>query len=158
MYRIGHGVDAHGFDKNSKLILGGVEIPYERGLKSHSDADVLLHAICDALLGAIGEKDIGLHFPDTDQQYKDISSTKLLEEVKNILDSNNFGIVNLDTVIICEKPRLAPYIDSMKETISQILDLDKKDIGVKATTTESMGFTGREEGIAVTAIVLVKKI
>ncbi|MGI9533721.1 MAG: 2-C-methyl-D-erythritol 2,4-cyclodiphosphate synthase [Thermodesulfobacteriota bacterium] len=158
MYRIGQGIDAHKFDENSKLILGGIEIPYELGLKGHSDADVLLHAICDALLGAIGEKDIGSQFPDTDKRYKGISSIKLLETVLKLLESNHFGIVNLDTVVICEKPRLAPYIDSMKEIISKTLKLDIREVSIKATTTECMGFTGRGEGIAATAIVLVKKI
>ena len=157
-FLIGQGVDAHRFDEHSKLILGGIEIPYELGLKGHSDADVLLHAICDAMLGAIGEKDIGSHFPDTDPRYKDISSIKLLEEVLNIFKSKKYEIINLDTVIICEEPRLGPHIDSMKEKISNILNLDKTQIGIKATTTESMGFTGRKEGIAATAIVLVKKI
>ena len=158
MYRIGQGIDAHRFDENSKLTLGGIEIPYELGLEGHSDADVLVHAICDALLGAIGEKDIGSHFPDTDPQYKNISSIKLLEKVTKIVELNKFGIVNLDTVIICEKPKLAPYIDLMKEAISKILSLDINKIGIKATTTEGMGFVGRKEGIAATATVLVKKI
>ena len=158
MYRIGHGIDAHRFDENSKLILGGVEIPNELGLKGHSDADVLLHAVCDALLGAIGEGDIGTHFPDTDPKFKGISSVNLLEEVAKIIDSNGYGIINLDSVIICEKPKLAPYLDSMKEIISKTLALDKNSIGIKATTTEKMGFCGREEGIAATATVLIKMI
>jgi len=158
MYRIGQGADAHRFDKNSKLIIGGTEIPYEFGLKGHSDADVLVHAICDALLGAAGEKDIGTQFPDTDKRYKNISSLKLLEEVVKILESNSFSIVNLDSVIICEKPTLSPYIDTMKEKISEVINLDKNDIGIKATTTEKMGFTGQEEGIAATAIALIKKL
>ena len=158
MYRIGQGVDAHRFDKDSKLILGGIEIPFELGLSGHSDADVLLHAICDALLGSIGEKDIGTHFPDTDEDYKGISSKILLKEVLEKVKAKNFSIVNLDTVIICQKPSIAPFIDKMKHSISSILEIDKQDIGIKATTTEKMGFTGREEGIAATAVVLVKKI
>ena len=158
MYRIGQGVDAHRFDESSKLILGGIEIPFEAGLKGHSDADVLLHAICDALLGAAGEKDIGTQFPDSDPKYRNISSIKLLKEVANLLESKSFSIVNLDSVIICEKPRIAPYIDSMKEMISNTLNLDINDIGIKATTTEGLGFAGRQEGIAATAVVLIKMI
>ena len=158
MFRIGHGFDAHRFCDGSGLWIGGVEIPYTKGLEGHSDADVLIHAICDACLGSVGESDIGSFFPDTDPGYKDISSLKLLAEVSNILKEKKFEIINIDSVIICQKPRLAPYVSSMKEAISAVLKMPESDIGIKATTTEAMGFTGREEGIAATAIVLVKKI
>lgn len=158
MYRIGNGFDVHEFAKGRKLILGGVEIPHSSGLLGHSDADVLLHAISDAMLGAAGEKDIGAHFPDSDPKYKDISSIKILKEVDKIIKAKGFGIVNIDTVIICQQPKLAPYIDQMKSSIAATLDINPEDVGVKATTTEHLGFTGREEGIAATAIILIKKI
>ena len=156
MFRVGNGFDVHGFEKGRKLILGGVEIPHESGLAGHSDADVLLHAVCDAVLGSLGEKDIGTHFPDTDPQFKDISSISLLEETSRILKSKDYEIVNIDSVIICQQPRLAPYIDLMKINISKVLGISEDQVGVKATTTEHLGFTGREEGIAATAIVLIK--
>lgn len=158
MYRIGNGFDVHRFEKDRKLILGGVEIPHAYGLMGHSDADVLLHAISDAILGAVGEKDIGTHFPDTDPEYKDISSITILKETGNILKSHGYEIVNIDTVIICQKPKLAPFIDPMKINISKTLSILPNQVGVKATTTEHLGFTGREEGIAATANVLIKKI
>ena len=158
MFRIGHGFDAHRFCDGSGFKIGGVEVPYTKGLEGHSDADVLIHAICDACLGSVGESDIGTFFPDSDPDYKDISSLKLLAEVSNILKEKSFEIINIDSVVICQKPTLAPYIGSMKEAISAAVKLPKSEIGIKATTTETMGFTGREEGIAATAIVLVKKI
>lgn len=158
MYRIGNGFDVHRFEKDRKLILGGVEIPHELGLAGHSDADVLLHAICDAILGAVGENDIGHHFPDTDPDYKNISSIAILKETEKILKSKDYAVVNIDTVIICQKPKLAPFIDPMKNSISKTLDISADQVGVKATTTEHLGFTGREEGIAATAIVLIKKL
>jgi 2-C-methyl-D-erythritol 2,4-cyclodiphosphate synthase len=158
MYRVGNGFDVHRFEKDRKLILGGVEIPHESGLIGHSDADVVLHAITDAILGAIGEKDIGTHFPDTDPELKDISSITILRKTGQKLMSKDYEIVNIDTVIICQQPRLAPYIDLMKINISKALGILEDQIGVKATTTEHLGFTGREEGIAATAIVLIKKI
>jgi len=158
MYRIGNGFDVHRFSPDRKLILGGVEIPHESGLIGHSDADVLLHSITDALLGALGEKDIGFHFPDTDPKFKDISSITILKETDRILKSGKYEIVNIDSVIICQLPKLEPYIDSMKSNISDTLGIKISDIGIKATTTEHLGFTGREEGIAATAIVLIKKI
>ena len=158
MYRIGNGFDVHRFEKNRKLILGGVEIPHELGLAGHSDADVLLHAICDAILGAVGEKDIGHHFPDTNPEYKNISSITILKKTNGILQSKECGIVNIDTVIICQKPKLAPFIDLMKTSIAKALNISEDQVGVKATTTEHLGFTGREEGIAATAIVLIKKL
>jgi len=158
MYRIGNGFDVHRFEKERKLILGGVEIPHEWGLVGHSDADVVLHAISDAILGAVGEKDIGTHFPDTDPEFKDISSITILGKTDQILKSKDYEIVNIDTVIICQQPKLAPFIDLMKINISNTLGILADQIGVKSTTTEHLGFTGREEGIAATAIVLIKKI
>jgi len=158
MYRVGNGFDVHRFENGRKLILGGVEIPHETGLAGHSDADVVLHAITDAILGAIGEKDIGTHFPDTDPEFKDISSITILKETALKLKSKEYEIVNIDTVIISQQPRLSPYIDLMKINISKALGILEDQIGVKATTTEHLGFTGREEGIAATAIVLIKKI
>jgi len=158
MYRVGNGFDVHRFEKGRKLILGGVEIPHKTGLAGHSDADVVLHSITDAILGAVGEKDIGTHFPDTDPQFKDISSIKILNDTGQILKSKDYEIVNIDTVIICQQPKLTPYIDLMKVNISKALGIMDDQIGVKATTTEHLGFTGREEGIAATAIVLIKKI
>ena len=158
MFRIGNGFDVHRFGEGRKLILGGVEIPHDKGLIGHSDADVLLHSISDAILGAAGEKDIGTHFPDTDPRYKDISSIKILNEVGKLINSNGYEIVNIDTVIICERPKLAPYTDEMKKNIADALGIKSEDIGIKATTTEQLGFTGREEGIAATANVLIKKL
>lgn len=156
MIKIGYGFDAHRFSDESKLIIGGVEIPYEFGLKGHSDADVLSHAICDALLGAIGEGDIGTYFPDSDPKYKGMSSLVFLEETIKILDEKGFEIENLDSVIVCEKPKMAPHIDSMKEKLSTVLKIPTESIGIKATTTDKMGFTGRGEGIAVHAVTLIK--
>jgi len=156
MYKIGYGFDAHRFSKDTKLIIGGVEIPFEYGLKGHSDADVLSHAICDALLGALGEGDIGSHFPDSDPKYKSISSLVFLEETMTLLNERGFEIENLDSVIVCEKPKLAPHIKQIKETLSEVLGISTKSLGIKATTTDQMGFTGRGEGIASQAVVLIK--
>ncbi len=156
MYKIGYGFDAHRFSKDTKLIIGGVEIPFEYGLKGHSDADVLSHAICDALLGALGEGDIGSHFPDSDPKYKSISSLVFLEETMTLLNERGFEIENMDSVIVCEKPKIAPHIEHIKETLSQVLGISAKSLGIKATTTDQMGFTGRGEGIAAQAVVLIK--
>jgi len=155
MYKIGFGFDAHRFSKDTKLIIGGVEIPFEYGLKGHSDADVLSHAICDALLGALGEGDIGSHFPDSDPKYKSISSLVFLEETMTLLNERGFEIENLDSVIVCEKPKIAPHIKQIKETLSQVLGISVKSLGIKATTTDQMGFTGRGEGIAAHAVALI---
>ncbi len=156
MYKIGYGFDAHRFSKESKLIIGGVEIPFESGLKGHSDADVLSHALCDALLGALGEGDIGSYFPDSDPTYKGMSSLVFLEKTMVLLNERGFEIENLDSVIVCEKPKIAPHIEQIKETLSQALGVSSKSLGVKATTTDQMGFTGRGEGIAVHAVALIK--
>lgn len=156
MYKIGYGFDAHRFSKDSKLIIGGVEIAFEFGLKGHSDADVLSHALCDALLGALGEGDIGTYFPDSDPKYKGMSSLVFLEETMILLKERGFEIENLDSVIVCEKPKIAPHIQNIKETLAPVLGISAKSLGVKATTTDQMGFTGRGEGIAVHAVVLIK--
>lgn len=156
MFRVGFGFDAHRFSEDRKLILGGVEIPYEYGLKGHSDADVLSHAICDALLGAIGEGDIGSHFPDSDPKYKGMSSLEFLREAVALVKSGGFEILNIDSVVVCEKPRIAPHIKDIKQALSRATGLHEKSLGVKATTTDKMGFTGRGEGIASYAVVIVK--
>ncbi|MDD3705088.1 MAG: 2-C-methyl-D-erythritol 2,4-cyclodiphosphate synthase [Clostridiaceae bacterium] len=157
VFRVGNGYDVHRLIDARKLILGGVEIPYEKGLLGHSDADVLVHSVMDALLGACGESDIGIHFPDHDISYKGISSLVLLKKVKDILDSKEYHISNIDSTIIAEKPKLSPYIDEMKGNIAAVLQLDKDCIGIKATTSESLGFAGRGEGIAVHSVACIFK-
>lgn len=154
-YRVGNGYDVHRLTEGRKLILGGVEIPYDKGLLGHSDADVLVHSIMDALLGACGEGDIGKHFPDKDESYKDISSLILLGRVKEILQQKGYGIANIDSIIVAEKPKLAPYIDKMKDRISEVLEMDRDCIGIKATTTEGLGFAGTGEGMASFAVAAV---
>ncbi len=156
--RVGMGYDAHRFDPERPLILGGVAIPYNQGLMGHSDADVLVHAIMDALLGAAALGDIGLHFPDTDPAYRNVSSIKLLRRVVALLQEHNYSLVNLDAVIIAQKPRLAPYIHDMKEEISRALKVPPGSVNIKATTTEGMGFTGREEGIAAAGVALIESL
>ncbi len=155
--RIGIGFDVHKFSQGRKLILGGVEIPSEKGLEGHSDADVLLHAICDALLGAAALGDIGKHFPNTDERFRNISSLILLEKTNELLCQSNFFIGNIDVTVIAEKPKLLPYIDEMKMAISRILKINLSQISIKATTSEKLGFTGREEGIAAMAVALIFK-
>lgn len=153
--RIGMGYDVHRLVTDRKLIIGGVCIPFNKGLLGHSDADVLLHAIMDALLGAAALGDIGKHFPDTDGKFKDISSLLLLSEVKKLLDSKGYKIENLDATIIAEKPKMAPYIPNIIENISKALSIDPSKINVKATTEEGLGFTGQGEGIASQCICLL---
>lgn len=153
--RIGSGYDVHRLVEGRDLIMGGVKIPYEKGLLGHSDADVLLHAIMDALLGAAALGDIGKHFPDTDPQYKGISSVTLLKKVGELLNDNMFFIENIDATIIAQAPKMRPYIDSMREIIAESLSLDLSQINVKATTEEGLGFTGKGEGIAASAICLL---
>lgn len=148
MIRIGHGYDAHRLVEGRKLVLGGVEIPYKMGLLGHSDADVVIHAVIDSLLGAAGMGDIGCIFPDTDEKYKDISSRRLLKDVYKLLVDNNYTIGNIDITIIIQKPYLKLYVSLMKENISKDLNIDINYINIKATTEERMGFTGREEGIS----------
>jgi len=153
--RIGIGYDVHRLVENRKLILGGEIIPYELGLLGHSDADVLVHAIMDALLGAAGLGDIGKHFPDTDPKYKGISSITLLSYVKKSLDEIEYKIGNIDSIVICQRPKLKDYIPQMQENIAKILDVEVSQVSVKATTTEKLGFAGRGEGIASEAIALL---
>lgn len=155
--RVGNGFDVHQLVDGRKLILGGMEIPHEKGLLGHSDADVLTHAIMDALLGAAGEGDIGRHFPDTSQEYKDISSLLLLERVSTILKEKGWTIGNIDATLLCQRPKLAGYMKSMEENLARALGIGMDQIGVKATTTEKLGFTGREEGIACMAVCLINK-
>ena len=156
-YKTGIGFDVHPFAKGRKLIIGGVEIPFEKGLAGHSDADVLLHTITDALLGSLALGDLGKHFPDTDEKYKDADSKMLLKESYKIIKEKGFKIGNIDSVVIAQKPKIAPYINEMRKIISGILETDVENVSAKATTTEFLGFTGREEGIAALATVLVVK-
>jgi 2-C-methyl-D-erythritol 2,4-cyclodiphosphate synthase len=153
--RIGQGFDVHAFAEGRRLILGGVDIPYEKGLAGHSDADVLLHAICDALLGAAALGDIGRHFPDTDPQYAGADSRELLREVYRRVQQEGYTLVNLDCTVIAQAPKLAPFIDTMCAHIASDLAVELHCINVKATTTEKLGFTGRGEGIAAQAIALL---
>ena len=155
--RIGNGYDVHALKEGRKLILGGVEIPHSMGLDGHSDADVLIHAIMDALLGAVACGDIGKLFPDNDDKYKGISSILLLKEVKKAIEKKGFKIVNADSVIIAQSPKLAPYIEAMRKNIADALETDVENISVKATTTEHLGFEGRKEGIAATAVCLINR-
>ncbi len=156
--RIGIGYDVHGLVENRRLIIGGVNIPFEKGLDGHSDADVLIHAIMDSLLGAMGLGDIGRLFPDGDNKYKDADSRALLREVYNLIKSNNFTIGNVDAVIIAQRPKMSMYIEEMKANIALDLETDNSNINIKATTTEKLGFEGRGEGIGAQAVcVLVKK-
>jgi 2-C-methyl-D-erythritol 2,4-cyclodiphosphate synthase len=156
--RVGIGYDAHRLVKGRPLILGGCKIPYDLGLLGHSDADVLIHAIMDALLGAACLGDLGRHFPDTDDRYKDIDSGILLTEVKRLVGEKGFKIVNLDSIIICQRPKLAPYLEQMRGKIAFLLELNPEQINIKATTTENLGFTGRGEGIAAQAVVLLESV
>jgi 2-C-methyl-D-erythritol 2,4-cyclodiphosphate synthase len=158
MFRIGQGFDVHQLTEGRPLIIGGIRIPYEKGLLGHSDADVLLHTISDACLGAIGEGDIGKHFPDTDPNFKDADSAKLMEHVWKLVKEKGYELVNTDCTIIAQKPKMAPYIEEMKVRIADLLEAAPDQVNVKATTTEKLGFTGREEGIAAQAVVLLKKI
>lgn len=157
MIRVGNGFDVHKFASNRKLILGGVEVDYELGLAGHSDADVLTHALCDALLGAVALGDIGKHFPSIDPTYKDISSIFLLKKVLSLLEKDDWEIGNVDLTIICEEPRLTVYIDKIRKKLAETMGIDKNCVSIKATTTETLGFTGRKEGIAALATVLVSK-
>lgn len=154
--RIGFGYDVHRFVEKRKLILGGVEVPYIKGLAGHSDADVLLHAICDALLGAAGEGDIGRHFPDTSPEFKDISSLRLLRRVVLLLKDKGFIVNNLDSTIVAQEPRLADYIPEMVKNIASVLEVDKGEINIKATTSEGIGFIGRVEGISAYSVATIR--
>ncbi|QQT90971.1 2-C-methyl-D-erythritol 2,4-cyclodiphosphate synthase [Peptoniphilus harei] len=155
--RIGIGYDVHKLVEDRKLIIGGIDIPYERGLLGHSDADVLIHAIMDAILGALALRDIGYHFPDNDNKYKDIDSKVLLSKVYEIMKSKNYKIGNIDSVVACQAPKLASHIDDMRKTIAHILKTDIYNVSIKATTTERLGFVGRGEGISSEAVVLLER-
>lgn len=157
MIRVGMGYDVHRLTEDRDLILGGVKIPWEKGLLGHSDADVLIHAVMDALLGAAALGDIGKHFPDTDPAYKGISSILLLERVTKLLRENGYEIGNIDATIIAQKPKMAPHIAQMKENMSKAMGIDSSRLNIKATTEEGLGFTGREEGIASQAICLLEE-
>ena len=154
--RIGHGYDVHRFGENRKLILGGVEIPFEMGLAGHSDADVLIHAVCDALLGAAALGDIGKHFPDNDNSFKDIDSRILLRNVVKLLNEKGYKIGNIDATVIAQKPKLASFIEDMRLNIADDCGIEKDNINVKATTEEGLGFTGRIEGISAHAVCIIE--
>lgn len=157
-FRVGHGYDVHKLAEGRKLIIGGVEIPHSKGLLGHSDADVLAHAICDALLGAVALGDIGKHFPDNDDRYKDVDSLVLLEKVCELIRNKGYEISNVDSTILAQAPKLRPYIDEMRSKLAKAMKLDIDEVSVKATTEERLGFTGREEGIAAHAVVLLMTI
>lgn len=156
--RIGQSIDIHQLVEGRKLILGGVEIPYEKGLKGHSDADVLLHAIIESIIGALGEGDIGKHFPDTDDRYKGISSMILLEETYKLMNEKGYKIGNVDAIIMTEQPKMAPHIPTMRDNIAKVLHCDVTQINVKATRGEKLGFVGRGEGIVSQAVCLLENV
>lgn len=157
MMRIGHGYDVHRLAEGRKLYIGGVEIPHTLGLLGHSDADVLLHAVCDALLGAAALGDIGKHFPDSDPKYKGIDSAFLLKHCGNLLKERGYAVCNLDCTVIAQRPKLAPHIETMRQKIASCLEISAEQVNVKATTEEKLGFTGREEGIAAHAVTIIEK-
>jgi 2-C-methyl-D-erythritol 2,4-cyclodiphosphate synthase len=157
-YRIGFGIDFHQMVEERDLWIGGVKIPHHKGAKGHSDADVLLHAICDAMLGALALGDIGVHFPDTDNSYKNIDSKILLDKTYQLIKSKGYQVVNVDSSLCLEAPKIKPYVAAMQEAIASILKVEITDVSVKATTTEKMGFVGREEGLVAYATVLLEKI
>lgn len=157
MLRIGHGVDVHKFGGEGPITLGGVKIDYKQGLVAHSDGDVAIHAICDAILGALALGDIGRHFPDTSAEFADIDSRILLRQVFDLAKAKGYALGNLDTTIVAQAPKMAPHIDGMREIIAQDLEADVSQVNVKATTTEKLGFTGRKEGIEVHAVVILTK-
>ena len=155
--RIGYGIDYHRLKEGRDLWIGGIKIPHTKGSFGHSDADVLLHAICDAMLGALALGDIGTHFPDTDNKYKDIDSKVLLKESYRLISEKGYSIVNIDASLCLEKPKIKPYVAEMQQTIAAILNLEISDVSIKATTTEQMGFVGREEGLTAHAVILLQK-
>jgi 2-C-methyl-D-erythritol 2,4-cyclodiphosphate synthase len=157
MIRVGFGYDAHRFVPDRPLVLGGVRIPYERGLRGHSDADVLLHAACDALLGAAALGDLGFHFPDSDPELEGVSSVMLLRRVATMVREAGYEVQNLDTTVVAQQPKLAPYIQSMVRAMAEALSVSEMQVNVKATTTEGMGFTGHEEGIAAYAVAALRQ-
>jgi len=157
-YRIGHGYDVHRFGEGDHIVLGGEKIPHQYGFIAHSDGDVLIHSLCDAMLGAIAAGDIGQHFPDTDERYKNIDSSVLLDQVNQLLIKDNYAVINIDITIIAQSPKMAPHIPAMSDNLANVLNLAKTQINIKATTTESLGFAGREEGIAVHAVVMLYRM
>lgn len=157
-FRIGYGYDAHRFADHRKLILGGVEIPHTQGLDGHSDADVLVHALCDALLGSLALGDIGKHFPDTDPAYKGIDSLILLQKTGELLRQKGYRVGNIDATVRMQKPKMSSYIQAMQENIARVLDIAPDEVSIKATTTEHMGFEGRQEGVSASAVALVYRI
>jgi len=157
MIKIGFGYDAHRLAKGRDLILGGVKIPYEKGLLGHSDADVLSHAIGEAILGALSLGDLGKHFPDTDEKYKGISSVKILSMIQGMIQKENARVINIDSTIVAQEPKLSPYIEGMRANLAHVLKINTDQVSVKATTTESLGFTGKKEGISAYAVVLMEK-
>lgn len=156
-FRIGFGIDFHQFAENRDLWIGGIKIPHHVGALGHSDADVLLHALCDALLGALALGDIGQHFPNTDPAYKDIDSKELLKQCYRLVREKGYGVVNIDASLCLERPRIMKYAGAMREVIAQLLSIEAEDVSIKATTTEKMGFVGREEGLVAYAVVLLQK-
>jgi 2-C-methyl-D-erythritol 2,4-cyclodiphosphate synthase len=158
MFRVGHGYDVHKLVEGRKCIIGGVEIPFELGLLGHSDADVLLHAISDSLLGAAALGDIGKHFPDTDPKYEGADSLKLLEQVVKLVNREGYSVGNIDATVIAQKPKLLPYIEKMRDNVARACNVDVSAINIKATTEEKLGFTGRLEGISAHAVSLIEKI
>jgi 2-C-methyl-D-erythritol 2,4-cyclodiphosphate synthase len=156
-YRIGTGIDFHQLVEGRPLWIGGIQIPHYKGALGHSDADVLLHAICDALLGALALGDIGIHFPNTDPAFKDIDSKKLLAHTFSLISQEGYEVVNVDSTLCLEKPKISPHLDAMRDAISGILQIDRSAVSIKATTTERMGFAGREEGLMAQATALLKK-
>jgi 2-C-methyl-D-erythritol 2,4-cyclodiphosphate synthase len=155
--RVGFGFDVHQLKKGKELWLGGIQLKHTKGAVGHSDADVLIHAICDALLGAAGMRDIGFHFPNTSAEYKNIDSKKLLIQVVALLKKESYAIGNIDCTLVLEDPKINPHIDKMKETLAPLLNIEISDIGIKATTNEKMGYVGREEGVCAYAIALIQK-
>jgi 2-C-methyl-D-erythritol 2,4-cyclodiphosphate synthase len=155
--RIGHGYDAHRFAEGRKLIIGGVDIPCKVGLMGHSDADVLVHAVCDSLLGAAALRDIGYHFPDTDGEYKNIDSLILLKKVKESISQKGYSVSNIDCTVIAQMPKLSPYIEQMRDNLARVLEIQIDRINVKATTEEGMGFTGAKEGICAHAVCILEE-
>lgn len=158
MMKIGQGFDAHRFQEGEHVVIGGVTIPFDKGLAAHSDGDVLLHAVCDAILGALALGDIGKHFPDSNEEFRGANSRSLLKHVAKLMRECGYKIGNIDGTIIAEKPKMAPHIDTMRECIAEDVNVGVDRVSVKATTTEKMGFTGREEGIAASAVILLEQL
>ena len=157
-YRIGHGYDVHRLEAGEKFVIGGIEIDHDKGAVGHSDADVVIHVICDSILGALGKGDIGKHFPDTEEKYRGADSKELLAEVMKILKEKSFKINNVDVTVLLEKPKLRDHVEDMIETLSGVMEISNDKLSIKATTTEGLGFVGRQEGVAAHCVTLIKKI